>query len=43
MCIRDSFPIVWIVFTAIALYQVTVVSGRFEDLRAVFNLSLIHI
>ena len=32
------FPIVWIVFTAIALYQVTVVSGRFEDLRAVFNL-----
>ncbi|WP_313715954.1 L-lactate permease, partial [Arsenicicoccus bolidensis] len=32
------FPIVWIVFTAIVLYQVTVVSGRFEDLRAVFNI-----
>ncbi|AKT51546.1 L-lactate permease [Arsenicicoccus sp. oral taxon 190] len=32
------FPIVWIVFTAIVLYQVTVASGRFEDLRAVFNL-----
>ena len=30
------FPIVWIVFTAIVLYQVTVVSGRFEDLRGVF-------
>jgi lactate permease len=32
------FPIVWIVFMAIVLYQVTVVSGRFEDLRAVFGL-----
>ncbi len=32
------FPIVWIVFTAILLYQITVVSGRFEDLRAVFGL-----
>mgnify|MGYP000936573139 FL=1 len=32
------FPIVWIVFTAIVLYQVTVVSGRFEDLRDVFAL-----
>ncbi|MCH8613357.1 L-lactate permease [Arsenicicoccus dermatophilus] len=32
------FPIVWIVFTAILLYQVTVASGRFEDLRGVFNL-----
>ncbi|MFT3860325.1 MAG: L-lactate permease [Micropruina sp.] len=32
------FPIMWIVFTAIALYQITVVSGRFEDLRAVFAL-----
>ncbi len=31
------FPIMWIVFTAIWLYQVTVVSGRFEDLRAAFN------
>ena len=29
------FPIMWIVFTAIALYQITVVSGRFEDLRSV--------
>ncbi len=28
------FPITWIVLTAIWLYQVTVVSGRFEDLRA---------
>ena len=27
------FPIMWIVFTAILLYQVTVVSGRFEDLQ----------
>ncbi|WP_226345277.1 L-lactate permease [Agilicoccus flavus] len=32
------FPIVWIVFTAIVLYQVTVRSGRFEDLRGVFAL-----
>jgi lactate permease len=32
------FPIMWIVFTAILLYQVTVVSGRFEDLRATFHL-----
>jgi lactate permease len=32
------WPIVWIVFTAIVLYQVTVVSGRFEDLRDVFGL-----
>ena len=31
------FPIMWIVFTAIWLYQITVVSGRFEDLRAAFN------
>ena len=38
------FPIMWIVFTAIWLYQVTVISGRFEDLRAAFHLlSLIHI
>ena len=28
----------WIVFTAIVLYQVTVRSGRFEDLRATFHL-----
>jgi lactate permease len=32
------FPITWIVLTAIWLYQVTVVSGRFEDLRGTFNL-----
>ena len=32
------FPIMWIVLTAIWLYQVTVVSGRFEDLRAAFDL-----
>lgn len=32
------FPIMWIVFNAILLYQVTVVSGRFEDLRATFRL-----
>ena len=32
------FPITWIVLTAIWLYQVTVVSGRFEDLRATFDL-----
>jgi lactate permease len=31
------FPIMWIVFTAIWLYQLTVVSGRFEDLRSAFN------
>ncbi|MFZ1286908.1 MAG: L-lactate permease, partial [Candidatus Phosphoribacter sp.] len=32
------FPIMWIVFTAIVLYQITLVSGRFEDLRASFHL-----
>ncbi|MDO5712011.1 MAG: L-lactate permease, partial [Micrococcales bacterium] len=32
------FPIMWIVFNAIVLYEVTVVSGRFEDLRKVFDL-----
>ncbi len=32
------FPITWIVLTAIWLYQTTVVSGRFEDLRATFHL-----
>ena len=31
-------PIMWIVFTAIWLHQVTVISGRFEDLRAAFHL-----
>ena len=32
------YPIMWIVFTAIWLYQVTVISGRFEDLRGAFHL-----
>ncbi|TQM61881.1 lactate permease [Humibacillus xanthopallidus] len=32
------YPIMWIVFTAIVLYQVTVRSGHFEDLRATFHL-----
>jgi lactate permease len=32
------YPIMWIVFTAIWLYQITVISGRFEDLRAAFHL-----
>ncbi|MEK4242680.1 L-lactate permease [Janibacter sp. FSL W8-0316] len=32
------FPIMWIVFTAIVLYEVTVRSGHFEDLRATFRL-----
>ena len=34
------FPITWIVLTAIWLHRVTVVSGRFEDLRATFDLIL---
>ncbi len=32
------FPITWIVLCAVWLYELTVVSGRFEDLRATFNL-----
>ena len=32
------FPIMWIVLNAVWLYQVTVVSGRFEDLRGAFRL-----
>ncbi|MCF6525508.1 L-lactate permease [Streptomyces sp. JJ36] len=32
------FPIMWIVVAAIWLYRLTVVSGRFEDLRHAFNL-----
>lgn len=32
------FPITWIVLTALFLYQVTVASGRFEDLRGTFAL-----
>src|SRR5215217_1568231 len=31
------FPIMWIVFTAIWLYQLTVISGRFDDLRTAFG------
>ncbi|NLV79383.1 MAG: L-lactate permease [Rhodococcus sp.] len=31
------FPVMWIVVAAIWLYELTVVSGRFEDLRHVFN------
>ncbi|MDQ1289033.1 MAG: lactate permease [Actinomycetota bacterium] len=32
-----AFPIMWIVLTALWLYQLTVTSGRFEDLRATFD------
>ncbi|MER6595369.1 L-lactate permease [Micromonospora purpureochromogenes] len=32
------FPIMWIVFAAIWVYQLTVASGRFEDLRKAFQL-----
>jgi lactate permease len=32
------FPIMWIVVCAVWLYQLTVISGRFEDLRAAFRL-----
>ncbi|GAA0630636.1 L-lactate permease [Streptomyces thermocarboxydovorans] len=32
------FPIMWIVVAAIWVYQLTVVSGRFEDLRRAFGL-----
>ena len=32
------FPITWIVLCAVWLYEITVVSGRFEDLRGTFNL-----
>lgn len=32
-----TFPIMWIVLTALWLYQLTVTSGRFEDLRATFD------
>jgi lactate permease len=32
------FPIMWIVFNALWVYQLTVISGRFEDLRESFNL-----
>lgn len=32
------FPIVWIVLAALFLHQLTVASGKFEDLRATFHL-----
>jgi lactate permease len=32
------FPIMWIVICAVWVYQLTVVSGRFEDLRSAFGL-----
>lgn len=32
-----AFPVLWIVIMAIWLYQITVLSGRFEDLRRVFD------
>lgn len=31
------FPIVWIVVMALWFYQITVLSGRFEDMRAIFD------
>ena len=37
-----AFPVVWIVIMAIWLYQVTVISGRFEDLRRVFDVCLLY-
>ncbi|MBM7051996.1 MULTISPECIES: L-lactate permease [unclassified Rothia (in: high G+C Gram-positive bacteria)] len=35
--IYGLFPIVWVILMAIWFYQVTVVSGRFEDLRRTFD------
>ncbi|GHG57806.1 lactate transporter LctP family protein [Sinomonas cellulolyticus] len=32
-----AFPVFWIVLAAVWLYQVTVLSGRFEDLRRIFD------
>lgn len=32
-----AFPIVWIIVTALWFYQITVESGRFEDLRLTFD------
>jgi lactate permease len=32
-----AFPVFWIVVMAVWLYQVTVLSGRFEDLRRIFD------
>ncbi|MDN4646643.1 L-lactate permease, partial [Arthrobacter sp. PsM3] len=34
-----AFPVLWIVIMAVWLYLVTVLSGRFEDLRRVFDVS----
>lgn len=34
--VYGMFPIVWILLTAIWMYEVTVASGRFEDLRRIF-------
>ncbi|MDO5635176.1 MAG: L-lactate permease [Micrococcus sp.] len=31
------FPIVWIVVMALWFYQITVLSGRFEDMRSIFD------
>lgn len=36
--IYGLFPIVWVILMAIWFYQVTVLSGRFEDLRRTFDL-----
>lgn len=32
-----AFPIVWVILMAIWFYQITVLSGRFEDLRRTFD------
>ncbi len=32
-----AYPVLWIVIMAVWLYQVTVLSGRFDDLRRVFD------
>ncbi|MFW0111492.1 L-lactate permease [Rothia sp. P5766] len=36
--IYGIFPIVWVILMAIWFYQITVLSGRFEDLRRTFDL-----
>lgn len=36
--IYGLFPIVWVILMAIWFYQITVLSGRFEDLRRTFDL-----
>ncbi|WP_237222480.1 L-lactate permease [Rothia nasimurium] len=36
--IYGLFPIVWVILMAIWFYEVTVLSGRFEDLRRTFDL-----